>query len=649
MRLKVFTIIIVFVLLFCAQALAVNVNVLDSKVFERTKGKPNVYILNFPGEIGNGKIIIWNGKRNGSQRISSAKIFINNQIIFKENNFKKKIFRLEKIIRLKKDNTIEVELNSAPKSYLTISVIANVGGDGAGVIGTGGGVVSVTDTESDVFGAKISFGPNSLSKDTVISISGELKDYPENNQKLVYIRLEPSGLLLNSAALLDIPFDSSDLEDKALLASYIYSPAVPVRYIGSENSGWESLNLLEISDDSIEIELNHFSWVVSLALDPVYIIPYIPGKYLKESDLLYAMTLSSFDEPIDFNWFPGHAGLYLGTGIATDDLSINDGKTIIEAIPPRVLLHEGLEKFKNIDYHLYMGARRYSGELTNIDRKEIAQFAISKNFYPYSKVGEGDTVEDGFSCVKLTEAAYDYANKSIVDGLVLLPIDQFLKTKPISEISVKVGEIIEIPFSGVLLEDAFKYLQKYVRYKKVPSYPVTEINSEIGMFFNNNHFLWQPKQTGTFQIGIASNGTYNGKNYEAPQTITINVDQPAEHPFYLSNGMDTQDGGGTWGNVFTFRGEISGPNGTKLILCVTKNDYTPWQTSGIVSFYEGTIDSSSTRIGTKNSIQNKTMSAFCELELDLNSNYPKTFYVKYVPEDSSGEFAWVGYLTVDKR
>jgi len=149
----------------------VEVTLLGPKQYSRTAGKPNIYKDSFPGRFGEGKLIIKNGDESGSNRISSAIIGINGNQIFGPSDFNQNVYEKELPIGIKENNTISVELSSKPGSYLTIEIKETVEGVAAGVVGSQGGIIEVTDSNSPLFGLEINIPSGALDRTVIISIS----------------------------------------------------------------------------------------------------------------------------------------------------------------------------------------------------------------------------------------------------------------------------------------------------------------------------------------------------------------------------------------------------------------------------------------------------------------------------------------------
>ncbi|MEN8136016.1 MAG: pentapeptide repeat-containing protein [Thermodesulfobacteriota bacterium] len=121
---------ILFFLLFTGSSFAVDVTMFGPQQFERHKGKPTVSTDTFWALPKEAQIIIENGELIGNKRVnstvSSATITLNGTELFGPNDFNKNVHFLEKTILLTEDNTLSVELNSSPNSYLTIKVVQDV-------------------------------------------------------------------------------------------------------------------------------------------------------------------------------------------------------------------------------------------------------------------------------------------------------------------------------------------------------------------------------------------------------------------------------------------------------------------------------------------------------------------------------------------
>lgn len=90
--------------------------------YVRTTGKPNVYTSTFSASARKGNIVIFNGKQEGKNRISSAVITVNGIKVVTPSDFNTNVYLLEKPIDLKENNSLRVELGSAPGSYLSIEI-----------------------------------------------------------------------------------------------------------------------------------------------------------------------------------------------------------------------------------------------------------------------------------------------------------------------------------------------------------------------------------------------------------------------------------------------------------------------------------------------------------------------------------------------
>ncbi|MFC1816903.1 Ser-Thr-rich GPI-anchored membrane family protein, partial [Thermodesulfobacteriota bacterium] len=118
---------LLFVLgLFMGVSSAVEVIVLAPQQYVRTTGQPNEYTDTFAAIDGEGTLIVKNGDENGDHRVSSARVLINGKEVFGASNFNQQVYHLEASVNLFKENTVSIELNSKPGSYLTITITIDV-------------------------------------------------------------------------------------------------------------------------------------------------------------------------------------------------------------------------------------------------------------------------------------------------------------------------------------------------------------------------------------------------------------------------------------------------------------------------------------------------------------------------------------------
>ncbi len=93
------------------------------KQYARTGGPPQTFTETFPRCGGAPcQLVVVNGNADGSNRVSSATIFLNGQQILGPSDFNQRVDRIVTPVSLEDSDQIKIVLNSAPGSYLTISV-----------------------------------------------------------------------------------------------------------------------------------------------------------------------------------------------------------------------------------------------------------------------------------------------------------------------------------------------------------------------------------------------------------------------------------------------------------------------------------------------------------------------------------------------
>jgi hypothetical protein len=388
------------------------------------------------------------------------------------------------------------------------------------VVGINGGIIKFDDNTT------LKVPSQSLNKDVKITITRVKNSSLNDTLERELLLLGPEGTIFSKPAKLTLSYANLQLKNSNSIEVFTCS-----------NGVWERLSISDIDkkNKQVEIEIAHFSILLLKERLDLYLTVDIPGQFLKKGDLIYALALTTGYE--DFYWFPGHAALYLGTNNPNDNS--NDGQTIIESSPDKVQFNT-LSTFINASYHLFMGARRYDGSISYNQRTQIATFGINQLDKPYSLVGQ-DIQSNSFSCVGLTEAAYESTTPQlniIPEVLEIpwsLPYDQFARTKPIDEITVKSGEIIFIKVYGVIWDDLEGYL------KTLDGVGIINLPSGANWTKSDDCwiFSWQPKESDvyanynvTFRVQKAIPG---GGIEQQSQTIVFKVG-PADLSF-LNEGL----------------------------------------------------------------------------------------------------------------
>ena len=109
-------------------SLAANVGVFE-ETFVRGKGKPQTQQRNFTAVAGEGSLIIHNGNANGKNRVSSAVIILNGSQVVGPNEFNQQVGLIEKPVVLNLNDTLEVQLRSAPGSLINVQILRKTSGN----------------------------------------------------------------------------------------------------------------------------------------------------------------------------------------------------------------------------------------------------------------------------------------------------------------------------------------------------------------------------------------------------------------------------------------------------------------------------------------------------------------------------------------
>lgn len=124
-RSNLFTLLSVLILLLApfTRANALTAATFGPKQYVRVAGPPQRFADTFPRCAGGAcQLVVMNGNADGSSRISSATVLLNGAPVFGPKDFKQGVARLVANVSLADTDRLEVELHSAPGSFLTISV-----------------------------------------------------------------------------------------------------------------------------------------------------------------------------------------------------------------------------------------------------------------------------------------------------------------------------------------------------------------------------------------------------------------------------------------------------------------------------------------------------------------------------------------------
>lgn len=205
---------------FISNTSAVEVTNFGPRQYIRSEANPNKINDSFPGSQGNATLIIKNGDDSGMNRVSSGNIWINDVKVVSPNHLGEFVSHLEVPISVEESNKISVELRSKPRNYVTVEIKQEIQAEAAAVVGSEGGVVEVTDSESLIFGAKIEIPEGALNSDVIVTLmnvdQNTIPLFSENYKFIgVNINVGPDGTMFNEKVKIILPYD--DINDDGIV------------------------------------------------------------------------------------------------------------------------------------------------------------------------------------------------------------------------------------------------------------------------------------------------------------------------------------------------------------------------------------------------------------------------------------------------
>lgn len=101
----------------------------NSSVLLRETGAPQTITDTFsaPAINGDAMLTVHNGDPDtADKRVTSAHVILNGNEIFSPDDFKKKMYLMERVVTLEEQNTIEIQIAGAPGTFLSVSATADV-------------------------------------------------------------------------------------------------------------------------------------------------------------------------------------------------------------------------------------------------------------------------------------------------------------------------------------------------------------------------------------------------------------------------------------------------------------------------------------------------------------------------------------------
>ncbi|MCK4244449.1 MAG: hypothetical protein KAX20_02350, partial [Candidatus Omnitrophica bacterium] len=248
------------------------------ETFTRGKGKPITEVKTFsvlePSIETTLNIV--NGDSEGNFRVSSAKIYLNNELVVGPDRFNQTVGSISvPVVLADGENKIAVELRSKPEAFISIEIMApNI------TIGPEGGTVLTSA------GTKVEIPPGALSENIIISIDTLTEEtlpvpVPEGWELLGAANFQPDGLTFNVPVTITIPLNII-LAPGTYVALFTFDPETNT-YVHTRKYG-----IVDESWSFVSIEVDHFSTYGFFKRDEVTIV----GIVLEDGEPIAGATVT---------------------------------------------------------------------------------------------------------------------------------------------------------------------------------------------------------------------------------------------------------------------------------------------------------------------------------------------------------------------
>jgi hypothetical protein len=352
---------------------------------------------------------------------------------------------------------------AAPGSEPPVVVARNLGPQAAPAEGIDGGIrvtAQISAAQGGQFeipgGARLSIPAGALAADTEISVL--VPTTPVEGQRSYLF--SPAGLRFATPARLAMPF--APASELSVMYAFHASALNPVVDVGSEKTTLQPLKLLSRTDTQVLFEVEHFSFLSAAeATDAgVHLVADFPPETLTPGDLMFYLTDSGTGIK---GWNPGHVAM-----LVKDDGGRADNPTARRS--PGLLVEAGgaaggvgfgnHEEVRTAYGHTFIGAFRHPNSLTKPEQERVRAFLFSKLGLRYSSLYAQAPLPDPvlgeeYNCVGLCELALRSVGKSLTSFLanagVISPYSMLRAARPVTAITVKAGQLLEVPVYGVVV------------------------------------------------------------------------------------------------------------------------------------------------------------------------------------------------------
>lgn len=419
-------------------------------------------------------------------------------------------------------------------------------------------VIHITD------GLTIAVPENGVPAGTTFEVSyqpiSKQSQEDSNIQTMAALDVETSAQTLDVGAAITVDSNAGvfDKNVQLFIPNYLFPPKtslIAVIIQGESGTHVLSVNIEDIDSnpvsdlitvtlDGLKVLLDERVIIELFVQRLIYPVLAMSGKNLKAGDLVYRM--SDHEQEVEgvqlYDYFPSHVGMYLGSNDPVDLESGeygNDGYAMVEAVSPKVRVGPYYQESEGFhDSPLFLGARRPLSYYNSSIQGKAAAYALSKTEKEYSDIVNDldypnflyDNVSDNdiYTCVKLTEEAYEHAGVdliNIVQNVIRYPLLQYRMTWPVDVVYVNKQNPLEVGFRALILHEA--PILSFHKYRMAIAKKEDIEGLQPGMVFEEltGVLTWPVPVPGTINLKHTVTETFEDMDVTEEQWLTIIVQE----------------------------------------------------------------------------------------------------------------------------